>query len=303
MENNVIRTIDIEDFKKLDHVIEYADDDFIVISSLERTPYSNETIRLGCFCAFYCVEGNVQLDMNHKTYQLKENDLIICLPNSIISNPLLSPNYKIRILGISTRFLQRVIKIEKDTWNLAMHIYNNPVKHADANEALPFNLYRDLILAKIKAGPHRYSKEIMQHLYSALFCEILAEVNKQIAEAGNTLGKPAAGIKQSDHIMKQFMMQLSYDNGIHRSVSYYADKLCYTPKHFSKMIKDACGRGALELINERAIEHIKYKLKHSDKSIKEIAEEFNFSNQSFFGKYVKKHLGMSPQKYRDMNDQ
>ena len=50
---------------------------------------------------------------------------------------------------------------------------------------------------------------------------------------------------------------------------------------------------------EHAMEHIKYKLRNSDKSIKEIAEEFNFSNQSFFGKYVKAHLGISPQQYRD----
>ena len=78
----------------------------------------------------------------------------------------------------------------------------------------------------------------------------------------------------------------------------FADALCYTPKHFSKVIKQACGRAPLDLINETAIEHIKYRLKHSDKSIKEIAEEFNFPNQSFFGKYVKGHLGTSPIRYR-----
>ena len=55
----------------------------------------------------------------------------------------------------------------------------------------------------------------------------------------------------------------------------------------------------MDLINEHAMEHIKYQLRNSDKSIKEIAEEFNFSNQSFFGKYVKAHLGVSPQQYRD----
>lgn len=79
---------------------------------------------------------------------------------------------------------------------------------------------------------------------------------------------------------------------MHRSVSYYADALCYTPKHFSKVIKQACGRTPLDLINETTIEHIKYRLKRSDKSVKEIAEEFNFPNQSFFGKYVKMHLGL-----------
>lgn len=35
------------------------------------------------------------------------------------------------------------------------------------------------------------------------------------------------------------------------------------------------------------------------KSIKEIACELDFSNLSFFGKYVKKHLGVSPKNYRE----
>ena len=33
--------------------------------------------------------------------------------------------------------------------------------------------------------------------------------------------------------------------------------------------------------------------------MKEIAEMFDFPNQSFFGKYVKAHLGISPAKYRN----
>ena len=39
-------------------------------------------------------------------------------------------------------------------------------------------------------------------------------------------------------------------------------------------------------------------LNNSTKSIREIAEEMNFANQSFLGKYFKEHIGMSPSQYR-----
>ena len=39
-------------------------------------------------------------------------------------------------------------------------------------------------------------------------------------------------------------------------------------------------------------------LKNSSKSIKEIAKELNFPNQSFMGKYFKEHVGMSPSEFR-----
>ena len=90
---------------------------------------------------------------------------------------------------------------------------------------------------------------------------------------------------------------------MHRSVSYFANELCYTPKHFSKVIKQACGRTPLDLINETTVEHIKYRLKRSEKSIKEIAEEFNFPNQSFFGKYVKVYMGISTAIYRSRKEE
>ncbi|MFS6556854.1 helix-turn-helix domain-containing protein, partial [Parabacteroides distasonis] len=40
-------------------------------------------------------------------------------------------------------------------------------------------------------------------------------------------------------------------------------------------------------------------LKNTTKSIKEIATELNFPNQSFLGKYFKEHVGMSPSQYRN----
>ena len=41
---------------------------------------------------------------------------------------------------------------------------------------------------------------------------------------------------------------------------------------------------------------------HSDKSIKELAIEFDFPNPSFFGKYVKAKLGISPASYRNIKE-
>ena len=251
MEKENIMTVDIEDFKKSQHILDYIDDDFAIVNSLDWIPYSN----------------------------------------------------KIRLAGFSTRFLQRIIKMEKKTWNTAAHIHNNPVKSiSEGGDDPVFRFYRDLIVAKINDEPHYYHREVMQHLFSALFCEMLGQLHKEI-DAPDKGDSPKEGIKQADYTLRKFVELLSKDKGMHRSVSYYADALCYTPKHFSKVIKQACGRTPLDLINETTIEHIKYRLKRSDKSVKEIAEEFNFPNQSFFGKYVKMHLGTSPANYRNREDE
>lgn len=303
MEKEEIKTIDIDDFKSNKVLIDYIDEDFVIVNDLERIPYSNHSFRLECFLIVFCIEGCIQLDINYKTYQLQEGDVLLGLPNTLISRPLISPKHKIKLGGFSTRFLHRVIKLEKETWNTAIHIHNNPVRRLEDNyREHRFELH-SLIMAKIsEKNPHPYHRTVIQHLFSALFCDLFGELSKEVSTADEE-NLPKGKIIQGDYILRRFLELLTKDEGMHRSVSYFADALCYSPKHLSKVIKDACGKTPLKLINENCIECIKYRLKHSDKSIKEIAEEFNFPNQSFFGKYVKANLGMSPAQYRDAKEE
>ena len=80
MEKENIITVDIEDFKDSQHVLDYIDDDFAIVNSLEGTPYSNDTIKLNCFLIAVCIEGCIQLDVNYRTYKLQAGELLLGLP-------------------------------------------------------------------------------------------------------------------------------------------------------------------------------------------------------------------------------
>lgn len=97
-------------------------------------------------------------------------------------------------------------------------------------------------------------------------------------------------VKQPDFIFKQFIEALTADNGKHRTLTYYADLFCYSPKYLSRIVKQISGKNALTLIHENAIEHIIPELRHSNKSIKEISVDFEFPNVSFFCTIRKKIL-------------
>ena len=83
-----------------------------------------------------------------------------------------------------------------------------------------------------------------------------------------------------------------------RSVTFYAEKLCITPKYFSTLIKKQTGKSAAQWIDDYVILEAKNLLKFSGMSIQEIAYHLNFSTQSFFGKYFKHQTGLSPSEYR-----
>lgn len=218
MEKGIIKNVSIEDFKTNENFVNYVDDDFMVINSLENVPYSNGTVRLNCFLLISCLEGSIQLDMNDKTYQLQKDDLIFGLPSVIISHTMLSPQHKISIIGFSTQFLQRVFKMGKNEWNTATYLRNNPIKHVEGNKYIIFRYYEDLIMTKINSEPHPYHRESMKYIFSSILCEIIAIVTREVPK-DETENKNET--KQHEYIFRRFIEKLSKDNGMHRSVSYY----------------------------------------------------------------------------------
>ena len=82
-------------------------------------------------------------------------------------------------------------------------------------------------------------------------------------------------------------------------VTFYADKQCLSPRYFSAVIKEKSGNSALQWIIQMVITEAKQLLENTDLSIKEIAAKLNFPTQSFFGKYFKQYVGISPKEYRN----
>lgn len=295
--------VGIDDLKKHkeetgEEYLDYVDDNVVVARNMEKLPYSNQMIRLNLFIIVVCIEGKIQLNINGKEYRLQEGEIFVCLPTMIMSNVLLSPQHKFSLIGFSIKFLQQTVKRGKATEKAMHYLYRNPVfaKVSDGKtkDSHNFNLYYQLIMDKISNSSYLYRQEILGCLFSALFHEMLESIQKH----SDDTEKASMEINRNKHIFRNFMEELTSDGGKHRSVSYYADKLCYSAKYISAAIKEVSGRTPTEWINDYAIEQIKHQLEHSDKAIKEIAEMFNFPNQSFFGRYVKTHLGMPPAHYR-----
>ncbi len=101
-----------------------------------------------------------------------------------------------------------------------------------------------------------------------------------------------------DSIFQAFLVSLFKNYKQEREVAFYAAEQCLTPRYFSSVIKEKSGHSALQWIIQMVISSTRQVLTTTDLSIKEIAMDFNFPSQSFFGKYFKQYVGMSPKEYR-----
>jgi AraC-like DNA-binding protein len=95
------------------------------------------------------------------------------------------------------------------------------------------------------------------------------------------------------------MKLLSENYIMHKEVNWYADKMNLTPRYLTTTIRKVSGYTVSDWLVRFIIKDAKYLLKHSDMTVQQVAYELNFPNQSFFGKYFRKHTGMSPGNYRN----
>jgi AraC-like DNA-binding protein len=105
-------------------------------------------------------------------------------------------------------------------------------------------------------------------------------------------------MKRSDSIMKEFGELLIKHIHKETSVEFYAEKLCISKQYLSLIVKDKTRVPAGKVIAAIRAELAAELLRDPELSIQQIALELSFSDQSSFGKFFKKHAGISPLKYR-----
>ena len=91
---------------------------------------------------------------------------------------------------------------------------------------------------------------------------------------------------------------LEESDGRIRRVDDFASQLNVTPKYLSTILKEVMNRRPSTYIQLYTLKAIERRLRFTDMTMQEIANDLNFPNPSFFGKYCKEHLGMTPLEYR-----
>ena len=140
---------------------------------------------------------------------------------------------------------------------------------------------------------HLFREELLGSLLTAHILD-LYDIHARRQEA----------VRLSEHItflLRKFIELLYNGEYIrHRSLDFYASRLCITPHYLSEICKEVSGRPATYWIDRFTLLEITRLLWQKELSLTEIAEKLNFSSVSYFSRYVQKKIGISPSEYRKM---
>lgn len=110
---------------------------------------------------------------------------------------------------------------------------------------------------------------------------------------------PASSLsKRKRYLFNSFMKLIEQNYRYSRDVNWYSEQLSISSKYLNIISKDITGNSPKTLIDHYVILKLKQELSGTDKSLKQLAWDYNFSDASFFTRYFRLHTGLTPRAWR-----
>lgn len=299
---------DNEDFQ-----VSYSDNDIVIIDNIQ-TFAEISAAHVAMNAIIICTQGKVQGMLNGQAIELHKNQVAIIPQNVIITDPMVSPDLDLKAMFFTNSILQSFLREKMSVWNDVVYVRRMHVITLEDVDLLFYtNFYEMLRLCFDKNMNYPFRTDVIQSilrggvlgLCGAMKQRILtpSQLGRRTLTANGTQewALATSGAQEhptSNNHFQRFLDLLQSTDVKHRTVEWYASELCISPKYLSALCKKHSGKTANEWITEHVLEDIRYYLKQTDYSIKQICDLLGFPNPSFFGKYVKDHFGQTPACFR-----
>ncbi|MFE7086528.1 AraC family transcriptional regulator [Sphingobacterium spiritivorum] len=141
-----------------------------------------------------------------------------------------------------------------------------------------------------------YNDDLLTRLYlNALLLEVGRMYIQQSAETITH--------SRQEQLVSKFKRLVHAHFLTYRQVSDYADLLFVHPHYLNDMVRAITGQSASNFIYQHLLAEAKSHLVQSDDTIAQIAARLRFSDQSYFGRFFRKHAGMTPVQFRQQHTQ
>jgi AraC-like DNA-binding protein len=268
----------------------FLDNDLLLTEHIDKAPMPTEPRRMNFILIGLCLQGEVMYELDTKMQIIKPGDILIVSDRHVVDSYRCSEDMQGLCMMMSVQFFREIIQNVSDISSLFLFSRLHPVMRLEDREIETFKEYFQVIKQKIGDEHNHFRKDLIKALLLAMFYDLSNIIYRVKAD-----GKPRS---RAEVIFTQFITLVEKHFREERRVAWYAKQLCITAKYLSETVKAVSRRTPNEWIDDYITLELRVQLKNSTKTIKEIARDLKFPNQSFMGKFFKEHVGVSPLQYR-----
>ena len=137
-------------------------------------------------------------------------------------------------------------------------------------------------------------RPLYQDAMEAHFALMSVWLRRQIALEEHVPAKRSAG----ERLSRDFVRLISQHYTSGASMVFYAKELGVTPTHLTRVVKQATGKTAAELLTERVVYAARLLLGETGHPARNIAQHLGFGSAAYFTRFMQQHTGMTPTRLR-----
>ena len=273
-------------------------DDLVLMENIGTVP-SGAVCLQNHGVIFFITEGRAQLEYDGNVVQLQKNDLFLYMVHSTATNFMASSDFNCRQIWFGRGELFNIDIYKQISVADMSNLKLNPVVHLNGDDLKLCDTYFQLLRDRMKFSTSVLTPNIVRSLLGTMLLEMLSIMRRNSEQMAEEVQHEE--INSSLHkkrIVDDFIRLVEESDGRIRRVDEFASQLNITPKYLSIIVKEVMNRRPSNYIQLYTLKAIERRLRFTDMTMQEIANDLNFPNPSFFGKFCKEHLGMTPLEYR-----
>lgn len=239
-----------------------------------------------------CHRGSLTFLFNDTKLKCKSGEFVFWFAKSRLAELEFSKEFKATVLLVEKQFLNDNLPDQNWGIDATLHSRQYPVKQLnDKSDRQRVLENFQLLFDKFQDREHRFYEEALKLQMRIFVLEMWHTFAKEYERRKRSL--------QTGTLYERFMHLVQEHCMKEREVQFYANKLYITAKYLNSICKQNSGITASEWIQRFTKERIVLLLQNENLNVAEIADEMEFSSRSFFTRYVKKFLGVTPSEYRN----
>lgn len=247
-------------------------------------------MKMSSACILIILSGTVKFGVNLRDFELTANCCAIISAGTIIERMDLDADTRFILLAFSPNDLPAAVRITQKNINRLYAMQVALLRLLPVHITLLRSTYSSLRVILTDPDIDTGKSETASSCINLLGSIIALGVDSH--------HEVVAKESRKDRIVAQFLQCVHENYREHRDLGFYADRLCLSLKYMSHVVFELTGRYPSKWIKDYVILDAKTMLRSGHYTVQQVADELNFPNQSFFGKYFKEAVGVSPKKWQ-----
>ena len=239
----------------------------------------------------HCRKGRILVEVGgNQQIKVRPGQLLLIPAGKVVQPIMVSTDVDAGVLLVSDKTLKTVLAGQINIWNKAMYMKEVYV--------INHQKWMDGFTCYVNSVFEQRDMQLRNEILLSFLRTMLLMICEGFMKHVDTPHVADTSTIRDKDIFGKFLTLIASEQYKHRQVSYYADKLCLTPKYLSIVCQRVSGKAPMQWITESTMEDCYLMLRDTNKTVKEISDSLGFPNSSFFGQFFRRQAGMTPLDYR-----